>query len=140
MHLLTSEKKYGRPNDKTPAKWNTEYKDFHGPAGYPNAEGNSATPANQNAEKIRDEMASHPDARDQASRSEVLDAPAVPPIETAASDDEADAGAENGTNGAAPASNKKKRKHEGETPEEREARKRRKEEKRAKKEAKKSKA
>lgn len=47
--LLTISQKYGRPNEKTPAKWNESYKDLGAPA--PESVAPAATPAKIEAPK-----------------------------------------------------------------------------------------
>jgi len=110
--------KYGRPNEATPAKWNTEYKDYDAAA----TTGADMTPI---AEKT--------------SKQDVLEAPPVPPVDTEMeetgpvpvaaanmADDDSFVKSEPRENGS------KKRKHEGETAEEKAERKRKKAEKKEK--------
>jgi H/ACA ribonucleoprotein complex subunit 4 len=104
--------KFGRPNEKTPAKWNSEYKDYSA---------NNQAPQGTMGET--------------AEGSEVLSAPPIPPTGVTA-EEEAIAGAE-----LEPAEKSKKRKSRGddEAPEDKAERKRKKKEKKEKKEKKKSK-
>jgi len=97
--------KYGRPNEATPAKWNTEYKDFNAPL-----EGSG--PAN--SEPIL-----------QITAKEEAASPASPPSEAV------DPDVSMISNGAD--SSKKRKRHEGETAEEKAERKRKKKEKKEKK-------
>jgi H/ACA ribonucleoprotein complex subunit 4 len=101
--------KYGRANEATPAKWQTEYKDYNAPA-----DGTMAQPV---AEKTAKE--------------DVLSAPPVAPNGTsdAMEVDEPKANGEK---------EKKRKRHDGETPEEKAERKRKKKEKKEKKEKKKA--
>ncbi|KAF2181792.1 centromere/microtubule binding protein CBF5 [Zopfia rhizophila CBS 207.26] len=110
--------KFGRPNEKTPAKWNAEYKDYSEPAE------NAGPAANTMGETT--------------TTSEVLAAPVIPPTGVTTGE-EAVTGA---AAGSAKKSSSKKRKHdhEGETAEEKAERKRKKKEKKEKKEAKKLRA
>lgn len=151
--LTPPAQKYGRPNEKTPAKWMAEYTDFNGPVDtsttLPMVDTISAKPLQSDAQKIADEMAPVMPATgksDTTSKEDVLSAPPIPPVPV--DDDEAEEmeDAEAGANGVEKPEKKskkskegkeKKRKHEGETPEERKARK---EAKRVKKEAKAAKA
>lgn len=101
--------KYGRPNEATPAKWQSEYKDYNAPADGTNAQPVAETTAKE----------------------EVLSAPPVAPNGTldAMEVDEPKANGEKA---------KKRKRNEGETPEERAERKRKKKEKKEKKAAKKA--
>jgi len=106
--------KFGRPNEKTPAKWNTEYKDFN----------------------RTDDGASLPVAQTTSS-SEVLAAPAIPPTGISSAE-QAEAEVEMEVDGK----NSKKRKSrdgDDESPEDKAERKRKKKEKNAEKAAKKDK-
>jgi H/ACA ribonucleoprotein complex subunit 4 len=95
--------KYGRPNEATPAKWNTEYKDFNAPLeGVPQ---------------------SSPTIAEKSSQEDVEAAPAVPAI---------DADVSAISNGVSE-NGKKRKRHEGETAEEKAERKRKKKEKKEKK-------
>jgi H/ACA ribonucleoprotein complex subunit 4 len=95
--------KYGRPNEATPAKWNTEYKDFNAPLeGVP-----------QSSQTIAEK----------SSQDDVEAAPAVPAI---------DADVSTISNGVSE-NGKKRKRHEGETAEEKAERKRKKKEKKEKK-------
>jgi H/ACA ribonucleoprotein complex subunit 4 len=96
--------KYGRPNEATPAKWNTEYKDFNAPL-----EGSAAAPVAETT-----------------SQEDVAAAPAIPPSATI------DADVSMASNGVSE-SGKKRKRHEGETAEEKAERKRKKKEKKEKK-------
>jgi len=108
--------KFGRPNEQTPAKWNNEYKDFNlsvngVPSGSSEQQAVEAAPVKEGI----------PGAdSDRTSREDVLNAPAVAPIEEEKVD--------------------KKRKREGETAEEKAERKKKKAEKKEKKEKRKSKS
>lgn len=95
--------KYGRPNEATPAKWNTEYTDFNAPL-----EGSVSAPAPPAAPLIQESKAAPQSNGDSP-------APDVSMI----------------SNGADDA--KKRKRHEGETAEEKAERKRKKKEKKAKK-------
>jgi H/ACA ribonucleoprotein complex subunit 4 len=95
--------KYGRANEATPAKWNTEYKDFNAPL-----EGTIAAPVGEIT-----------------SAEDVAAAPAIAPI----TPDTPKAI----TNGVDEGSSKKRKRHEGETAEEKAERKRKKKEKKEKK-------
>ncbi|KAF2115046.1 pseudouridine synthase [Lophiotrema nucula] len=103
--------KFGRPNEKTPAKWNSDYKDYGAPAGADVTMGETT------------------------SANDVLTAPPVPP--TGPSDDEA-AGADVETTKPAKESKKRKSRDEDENAEGEEERKRKKKEKKERKEKKKS--
>ncbi|KAF2823900.1 centromere/microtubule-binding protein-like protein cbf5 [Ophiobolus disseminans] len=109
--------KFGRPNEKTPAKWNTEYKDF-----------------NRN-----DDGTSLPVAQT-TSTDEVLAAPAIPPTGITASE-EAEAEAEAGAAMDVDSKSKKRksRDEDDESPEDKAERKRKKKEEKAAKKAKKEK-
>jgi H/ACA ribonucleoprotein complex subunit 4 len=151
--LTPPTQRYGRPNEKTPAKWTAEYTDFNEPVDtsttLPMVDTISAKPSQSDGQKIADEMAPvvpTPGKSETTTKEDVLSAPPIPPVPV--DDDEAeemeDAEASaNGVEKPEKKSNKskegkeKKRKHEDETPEERKARK---EAKRAKKEAKAAKA
>ncbi|EON66588.1 centromere/microtubule-binding protein cbf5 [Coniosporium apollinis CBS 100218] len=110
--------KYGRPNENTPAKWNTDYKDFNGPM-----DDALARPLAEKTEK-QDVLTAPPVPPTEVDDSMQVDQPAtadhIPPVPVSANGD----------------STKKKRKHEGETAEEKAERKKRKEEKKSKKEKK----
>lgn len=108
--------KYGRPNEKTPAKWNAEYQDFNAPSD-PSATNGVSAPFGT-SETTR--------------REDVLSAPPVAPTGEVV-DTDAGVSAVPEVNG----DEKKRKKHEGETPEERAERKRRKKEKKEKRESKK---
>ena len=97
--------KYGRPNEATPAKWNTEYKDFNAPL-----DGSSAVPVAETT-----------------SFEDVTTAPAIPPSSATL-----DADVSMVSNGVSE-SGKKRKRHEGETAEEKAERKRKKKEKKEKK-------
>lgn len=98
--------KYGRPNEATPAKWNTEYKDFNAPL-----EGSTAAPV-----------------AEITSAEDVAAAPAIPPSSASAVDPDVSM-ISNGVS----ESGKKRKRHEGETAEEKAERKRKKKEKKEKK-------
>ncbi|KZF22669.1 centromere/microtubule binding protein cbf5 [Xylona heveae TC161] len=111
--------KYGRPNEATPAKWQQEYKDFNLPLG----ESAAAQPVSETT-----------------SKSDVLNAPPVPPVpaEGPVPGDvptTADTPMKDGEDGET----KKRKRHDGETPEEKAERKRKKQEKKEKKEKRRSK-
>lgn len=107
--------KYGRPNEATPAKWNTDYKDYNAPA-----DGTAAQAVGKTASE------------------DVPSAPAVAPNGT--SDRmEVDEAKANGEKEKEKEKEKKRKRHEGETPEERVERKRRKTEKKEKKKEKREK-
>lgn len=101
--------KYGRPNEATPAKWQSEYKDYNA-----STDGTTTQPV---AEKT--------------AKDDVLAAPPVAPNGDSHAT-EADKPKINGEK------EKKRKRHEGETPEEKAERKRRKREKKEKKAAKKA--
>lgn len=101
--------KYGRPNEATPAKWNTEYKDFNAPL-----EGGEAP------------------AKDATEVSAQIAAAASPPAASPAADVST-------VSNTADDSGKKRKRHEGETAEEKAERKRKKKEKKEKKAKKESK-
>lgn len=96
--------KYGRPNEATPAKWNTEYKDFNAPL--------------EGAEPVS---------------SAVISAPETPAKITASSPAESPAGDVSMISNGVEESGKKRKRHEGETAEEKAERKRKKKEKKEKK-------
>lgn len=96
--------KYGRPNEETPAKWNTEYKDFNAPL----ENGSAAKPLAETT-----------------SKADVLSAPAIAPVPQV-SEESAAAIAE--TNG----DSKKRKRHDGESAEEKAERKKKKKEKKEK--------
>lgn len=98
--------KYGRPNEATPAKWNTEYKDFNAPA-----DGSVAAPVAETTTK-----------------EDVAAAPAIPSVDA----DTSIADVSMISNGVDDGGKKRKR-HEGETAEEKAERKRKKKEKKEKK-------
>lgn len=100
--------KYGRANEKTPAKWVSEYKDFSAPA-------TEATAIPVNTKPVDSPVAT-----------------------VAASISHVETPVQNAPESAADGEGKKRKKHEGETPEERAERKRRKAEKKAAKAAKKA--
>lgn len=100
--------KFGRPNEKTPAKWTEGYKDYSAAA-----EG-GATPPSATADTTMADVSAAPTPQK--------------PVPTPSKEDKSDEDGEK--------KEKKRRKHEGETPEERAERKRRKKEKKAAKEAK----
>jgi H/ACA ribonucleoprotein complex subunit 4 len=117
--------KYGRPNEATPAKWNSEYTDYNAPL---TGDGSAAAPV-----------------REKTSQADVLSAPPVAPNGESADTMDLDdtATAVNGDEAASlgpKEKDKKRKKHDGETPEERAERKRRKKEKKEKKEKRKSSA
>lgn len=117
---LTSQQKYGRPNEATPAKWQAEYKDYNAPI-----EGTIIQPVKEKTAKY-DVLAAPPvapngEADDHKSR---VDSDEVKSTIH-------DQNVKTESNGAP-----KKRKHEGETSEERAERKRKKKEKKEKKERK----
>jgi H/ACA ribonucleoprotein complex subunit 4 len=101
--------KYGRPNEATPAKWNSEYKDYDAPA-------DGTTPQPVTAKTAKEDTSS---------------APSVAPNGTSEAM-EVDEPKANGEK----EKEKKRKRHEGETPEEKAERKRRKKEKKEKKEKK----
>ena len=101
--------KYGRPNEATPAKWNTEYKDFNAPL-----DGSAAAPVAETT-----------------SAEDVAAAPAIPPS-SGATAVEPDVSMISNGDGDGDAAKKRKR-HEGETAEEKAERKRKKKEKKEKK-------
>jgi H/ACA ribonucleoprotein complex subunit 4 len=109
MHtLLTNNaQKYGRPNEQTPAAWNSGYIDYNASA----APGTFSAPTAQTT-----------------SKADVLNAPAVDPT-TGDVDMADDKTLINGDASGEADSKKRKSKHEGETPEERAERKKRKKEK-----------
>jgi H/ACA ribonucleoprotein complex subunit 4 len=98
--------KYGRPNEATPAKWNTDYKDFNAPLEAGEAPASSAIVAPETPAKTA-AAASSPAASPAGDVSMI-------------------------SNGAEESSRKRKR-HEGETAEEKAERKRKKQEKKEKK-------
>lgn len=100
--------KYGRANEKTPAKWMSEYKDFSAPATEVTAAPADTKPVDSPVVAVPTSI-SHVETPDQ-----------------------------NAPESAADGEGKKRKKHEGETPEERAERKRRKAEKKAAKAAKKA--
>jgi len=97
--------KYGRPNEATPAKWNTEYKDFNAPL-----EGTTAAPIAETT-----------------STEDVDAAPAIPSSSATLDPDVSMI-----SNGVSE-SGKKRKRHDGETAEEKAERKRKKKEKKEKK-------
>jgi H/ACA ribonucleoprotein complex subunit 4 len=103
--------KYGRANEATPAKWNSEYKDYDAPA-------DGTTPQPATGKTAKDDTSSAP--------------PAAPNGTSEAMEVD-----EHKTNGEKEKEKKRKR-HEGETPEEKAERKRKKKEKKEKKVAKKA--
>lgn len=98
--------KYGRPNEATPAKWNSEYTDFNAPL-----DGSVATPV-----------------AEITSKADVMAAPALSPVDA----DTSIADVSMISNGVED-SGKKRKRHEGETAEEKAERKRKKKEKKEKK-------
>jgi H/ACA ribonucleoprotein complex subunit 4 len=103
--------KYGRPNEATPAKWNTEYKDFNAPL---DSTSNAPVAATTPIKKLEDIPVT-----------EITTTPQVAAIE-------ADTSVV--SNGMEESSKKRKRdRHEGETAEEKAERKRKKKEKKEKK-------
>lgn len=111
--------KYGRPNEATPAKWNSEYKDYN-----LTVNGVATDSSEQQAVEaapVKEGIANKDS--DKTSREDVLNAPAIP----------ADASMED-----APVIDKK-RKRDGESAEEKAERKKKKKEKKEKKEKRKSK-
>ena len=118
--MLTSSQKYGRPNEKTPSQWTSEYTDYSPAA----AVANDSMPAAETT-----------------SKSDVLAAPPVAPNGESADsmdlDERPDPESVAETNGDK--KEKKRKKHEGETAEEKAERKKRKKEKKEKKEKRKSK-
>ncbi|KAF1915540.1 pseudouridine synthase [Ampelomyces quisqualis] len=113
--LDVSLNKFGRPNEKTPAKWNNEYKDFN------RAEGETGLPLAQTT-----------------STSEVLAAPAIPATGLSSSA-QAEAEAEAGAAMDVDSKKRKSRDEDDETPEDKAERKRKKKEEKAAKKAKKEK-
>lgn len=105
--------KYGRANEATPAKWNSEYKDFNAPL-----DGSVAAPVAETTTK-----------------EDVAAAPAIIPIDA----DTSVADVSMISNGVEDAGKKRKR-HEGETAEEKAERKRKKKEKKEKRASKGKKA
>lgn len=97
--------KYGRPNEATPAKWNTEYKDFNAPL-----DGSAAAPVVEIA-----------------STEDVASLPAIPPSSATLDADVSMISNGDGESG------KKRKRHDGETAEEKAERKRKKKEKKEKK-------
>lgn len=112
--------KYGRPNEKTPSNWTSEYTDYN----------SSAQPGDLQV------------ISETTSKEDVLNAPPVAPNgETADSMDlDQRPDPESLANGDGEKKDKKRKKHEGETAEEKAERKKRKKEKKEKKERKKSKS
>ena len=103
--------KYGRPNEATPAKWNTEYIDYNATS---ETNGSSIAPKKEKTELDDVEMA-----------------PPIPPV------DGEEAIAEATSNDVSlKDAEKKRKKHEGETEEERAERKRRRKEKKAERKSK----
>jgi H/ACA ribonucleoprotein complex subunit 4 len=105
--------KYGRPNEATPAKWNSEYKDFNAPL-----ENGTAPPQRQIENGAAASTART--AEEQAGAGSV---------EKAAVESQASRLKEEGES-------KKRKRHEGETPEEKAERKRKKKEKKEKRKSK----
>ncbi|KAF1981806.1 putative rRNA pseudouridine synthase [Aulographum hederae CBS 113979] len=114
--------KYGRANEKTPAKWNADYKNYD----MPNAEDGGPDPAAVSKKAIEAPVA------ETTRKEDVLAAPPVPP----SGDVEMNSSAEPEATAGAVKSDKK-RKHDGETAEEKAERKRKKAEKKAAKKEKK---
>ena len=101
--------KYGRPNENTPAKWNSEYKDFNAPNGDVSGGATAQPPAQITSTK------------------DVTDAPpAKSASPSAPAGDVAEPEEANGDK------SKKRKKHDGETAEDKAERKRRKKEKKEK--------
>ena len=103
--------KYGRPNEATPAKWNTEYKDYHAPL-----------------ESVHTAQSLESAAKDSATSGfiteKVITSQTVTPAAT-------------GEVANVPEESKKRKRHEGETAEEKAERKRKKKEKKEGKKGKK---
>ena len=116
MDQLTKRlQKYGRPNEATPAKWQSEYRDFNAPA-----EGTTIQPVAETTAK-EDVLSAPPEAPNGDSEAMEVDGSTAAPEPANGTDD------------------KKRKRHEGETPEEKAERKKRKKERKEKKEAKKAK-
>ena len=115
--MANTAKKYGRPNEATPAKWQKDYQDFNAPL-----ENGVSVPTK--VEKIENEKSAPPTAAD----TESVDAGAQEsPLKQVKSETIKDEEGES----------KKRKRHEGETPEERAERKRKKKEKKEKRKSKK---
>lgn len=110
---LTSLQKFGRPNEATPSKWTSEYRDYTAPLN-----GAHTQPVSE-----------------QTSAPDVSSAPFVAPN---GDSEPMDTNPPTGNVDAVDKTETKRAKHEGETPEERAERKRRKKEKKEKKERKKA--
>ncbi len=119
VSMLTTNQKYGRPNEKTPSNWTSEYTDY----------GAAAQPGDLTV------------IGETTSKSDVLSAPPIAPngetAETMDLDERPDP--KPLANGDGDKKDKKRKKHEGETAEEKAERKKRKMEKKEKKERRKSK-
>ena len=127
-------KQYGRPNEKTPKAWTSEYIDYNEKPATAGAEPISES-------KIKTEMSSQSNAPDLSEKTTKADVSKAPPVNPASGEgmdeDEVEAPvvkSEPTANGQS----EKKRKHEDETPEERAERKKKKKEKKEAKKAKSS--
>ena len=116
--------KYGRTNEQTPADWKKNYQDY---ALTVNGEPSTTEQQAVEAAPVKEGMPGR--GKDTTTREEVLDAPAIPPVQTNGDTAMSDS----------PVADKK-RKREEETPEEKAERKRKKKEKKEKKEKRKSKS
>ena len=122
-------KKYGRPNESTPAKWNAEYKDFNAPLTAEN--GTAATSSSSKAALLKTEPSSDQKPHAAPPPKAVPDTEMTDETAAAVKDQ---VSAENAAPGEVKKEKKdKKRKHEGETKEERAERKKKKKEEKKKK-------
>jgi H/ACA ribonucleoprotein complex subunit 4 len=134
--LLIISQKYGRPNEQTPAKWNSDYKDYNET---PATAGADPKSSGANATKIADEMRSQPSAPGLSEKTSKADVAKAPPVAPVSDDEMEDGEAEVKPSLVVENGKSKKRKHDDETAEERAERKRKKKEKKEAKESKKSK-
>lgn len=121
--LLILAQKYGRPNEATPAKWNTSYKDFNAPLenGHVASEKGANGDGKANGENGSDILPlPATGTSDQAAEG---GDESLPPSKITAAITDADEG-------------KKRKRHEDETPEQRAERKRKKKEKKEKRKSK----
>ena len=115
--MANAAKKYGRPNEATPAKWQKDYKDFNAPL-----ENGVIIPTK--AEKSEDGKIVPPTAADtEATNVGAQESPLKQIKSETIKEEEGES--------------KKRKRHEGETPEERAERKRKKKEKKEKRKSKK---
>lgn len=111
--MANSMKKYGRPNEVTPAKWQKDYKDFNAPL-----ENGISAPKKVEEEDSKPPITADTEPTDAGSPESPLKQPKLEP-------------------GNEETESKKRKRHEGETAEEKAERKRKKKEKKEKRKSKK---